>query len=313
MRVVVTGAAGFIGSHLAQAALEAGHDVLGIDCLTDYYDPEIKRANLARLAAHDRFEQVAADLGSADLAPLIDGADVVHHLAGQPGVRLSWSTGFDTYVARNVTATQRLLEAARESRIGRLVYASSSSVYGNAARYPTRETDLPAPYSPYGVTKLAGEHLCALYAGNWGVPAVLLRYFTVYGPRQRPDMGLHRFITAAVSGQPIPVYGDGEQVRDFTFVEDVVRANLAAAEADLPPGTIMNVAGGGSITVNQLVALLGDVSGRALEVSRLPDQAGDVRQTGGATDRAHELLGWEPKVTVAQGLRAQFAWQAGSA
>lgn len=313
MRVVVTGAGGFIGSHLAQAALEAGHDVLGIDCLTDYYDPQIKRANLARLAAHGRFEHVAADLGSADLRPLVDGADVVHHLAGQPGVRLSWSTGFDTYVARNVTATQRLLEAARESRIGRLVYASSSSVYGNAARYPTRESDLPAPYSPYGVTKLAGEHLCALYAGNWGVPAVLLRYFTVYGPRQRPDMGLHRFIAAAVSGQPIPVYGDGEQVRDFTFVDDVVRANLAAAEADLPPGTTMNVAGGGSITVNQLVALLGEVSGRELEVSRLPDQAGDVRETGGATDRARELLGWEPKVTVAQGLRAQFEWQSGSA
>ncbi|MFL6099162.1 MAG: NAD-dependent epimerase/dehydratase family protein [Actinomycetales bacterium] len=309
----MTGAAGFIGSHLAQAALDAGHDVLGVDCLTDYYDPRIKRANLARLAAHDRFEHAAADLGSADLEPLIDGADVVHHLAGQPGVRLSWSTGFDTYVARNVTATQRLLEAARETRVGRLVYASSSSVYGNAPRYPTRETDLPAPYSPYGVTKLAGEHLCALYSGNWGVPAVVLRYFTVYGPRQRPDMGLHRFIAAAMSEQPIPVYGDGEQVRDFTFVEDVVHANLAAADADLPPGTIMNVAGGGSITVNELLALLGEVAGRELEVSRGPDQAGDVRQTGGSTDRAHELLGWEPKVTVAQGLRAQYAWQAGSA
>jgi nucleoside-diphosphate-sugar epimerase len=311
MRVVVTGAAGFIGSHVAAAALEAGHDVLGVDCLTDYYDPEVKRANLQRLAQHGRFEAAYVDLRSGDLVPLIDGADTVHHLAGQPGVRLSWSTGFDVYVGHNITATQRLLEAARQARVGRLVYASSSSVYGNAARYPTLESDLPAPHSPYGVTKLAGEHLCSLYAANWGVPTTVLRYFTVYGPGQRPDMGLHRFIAAALSGEPVPLYGDGEQVRDFTYVEDVVRANLAAATADLPAGTVINVSGGGSVTVNALLALLSEVSGRDLAVNRLPDQAGDVRRTGGSTERAQQLLGWVPKVGVAQGLRAQFDWQAG--
>jgi nucleoside-diphosphate-sugar epimerase len=309
MRVVVTGAAGFIGSHLAEAALTDGHDVLGIDCVTDYYDPQIKRASLARLSRHAAFTHSEADLRTADLAPLIDGADVVHHLAGQPGVRLSWSDGFDRYLTHNVTTTQRLLEAARKARIGRLIYASSSSVYGNAPSYPTREDDRPAPHSPYGVTKLAAEHLCSLYAGNWGVPAVILRYFTVYGPRQRPDMGMHRFIDAALAGRAIPVFGDGEQTRDFTYVDDVVRANLAAAQADLAPGIVMNVAGGGSITVNRLVEVLGEITERELVIERLPDQAGDVRQTGGATELAHDLLGWQPKVAVPEGLRAQFAWQ----
>jgi nucleoside-diphosphate-sugar epimerase len=298
---------------VAQAALDAGHDVLGIDCLTDYYDRDVKRANLSRLARHGRFDHSVADLRAADLVPLIDGADVVHHLAGQPGVRLSWSTGFDIYVGHNVIATQRLLEAARAAHIGRLVYASSSSVYGNAARYPTEETDLPSPHSPYGVTKLAGEHLCALYAANWCVPSVVLRYFTVYGPGQRPDMGLHRFIAAAMSGDPIEVYGDGDQVRDFTYVEDVARATVAAGAADLPAGTVINVAGGSSITVNALLALVSEASGRELAVNRLPDQPGDVRRTGGSTERARRLLAWEPKVVVAEGLRAQLEWQTRSA
>jgi nucleoside-diphosphate-sugar epimerase len=309
VRVVVTGVAGFIGGHLAQAALDAGHTVLGIDCLTPYYDVRVKQSRVDELLAVPGFSFAAADLREADLVPLLDGADVVFHEAGQPGVRLSWSDGFPDYVSHNIFATQRLLEAARAARPGRIVYASSSSVYGQAARYPTLETDLPSPHSPYGVTKLAAEHLCGLYAANWGVPAVILRYFTVYGPRQRPDMGMHRFIEAVLDDRPLPVFGDGEQVRDFTYVDDVVAANLAAATADLAPGTVLNVAGGGSISVNGLLAVLATVSGRAIAVDRLPEQPGDVRVTGGSIDRARALLGWSPQVSVAEGLARQYDWQ----
>jgi nucleoside-diphosphate-sugar epimerase len=283
--------------------------VLGIDCLTDYYDLTQKRAVLDRLAAHADFRHEPADLRTADLAPLLDGAEVIFHLAGQPGVRLSWSDGFVDYVGHNVLATQRVLEAARETRPQRIVYASSSSVYGNAPTYPTTEDDLPRPHSPYGVTKLAAEHLCGLYAANWGVPTVSLRYFTVYGPRQRPDMGMHRFFAAIRAGRPLPIFGDGEQVRDFTYVADVVAANLAAAGADVAPGTVLNVAGGGSVSVNQLVAAIGRIVGQDVEVERLPEQPGDVRATGGSIERTRALLGWAPEVGVEAGLAAQWAWQ----
>jgi UDP-glucuronate 4-epimerase len=309
VRVVVTGVAGFIGGHLAQAALSEGHTVVGIDCLTPYYDVRIKQANLERLTDLPGFTFVEADLRTADLVPMLEGADVVYHEAGQPGVRLSWSEGFGDYVGHNVSATQRLLEAAKVAGPGRIVYASSSSIYGQAARYPTVETDLPSPHSPYGVTKLAAEHLCGLYAANWGVPTVSLRYFTVYGPRQRPDMGMNRFIEAVLADQPVPLFGDGEQVRDFTYVGDIVAANMAASTADLAPGTVMNVAGGGSISVNGLLELLGSIAGCKVAIDRLPDQPGDVRVTGGSIERAHALMGWEPKTSVAEGLAAQYAWQ----
>jgi UDP-glucuronate 4-epimerase len=309
MRVVVTGAGGFIGGHLADAALAAGHSVLGVDCVTDYYDVAQKRASIDRLSADPGFRFQEADLRTAELAPLLDGAEVIFHLAGQPGVRLSWSDGFVDYVGHNVLATQRLLEAARATRPRRIVYASSSSVYGNAPSYPTTEDDLPRPHSPYGVTKLAGEHLCSLYGANWGVPTVSLRYFTVYGPRQRPDMGMHRFFTAIRQGRPLPIFGDGEQVRDFTFVSDVVAANLAAAAADVAPGTVLNVAGGGSISVNDLIAVIERTVGHEIEIERLPEQAGDVRATGGSIERTRALLGWAPAVGIAEGLAAQWAWQ----
>jgi UDP-glucuronate 4-epimerase len=308
LHVAITGAAGFVGSHLCEAALAAGHTVVGIDCLTDYYDVSLKKANITALQGHPDFEFADLDLQTADLLAPLDGAEVIHHLAGQPGVRMSWSDGFVDYVGRNVLATQRLLEAARITRPRRFVQASSSSVYGNAAVYPTTEQVLPRPHSPYGVTKLAAEHLCGLYAANWGVPTTSLRYFTVYGPRQRPDMGMHRFLAAAARGESLPIYGDGEQVRDFTFVGDVVAANLAAGHADLPPGTVMNIAGGGAITVNELVEVLGEVVGHPLAVERLPEQAGDVRATAGAIDLAEELLGWRPQVGVADGLAAQWEW-----
>ena len=308
MRIVITGAAGFIGSHLAQASLAAGDSVLGIDCLTDYYDPQRKRANLALVQDDPNFRLVEADLQTAELEPLLEQADVVYHQAGQPGVRLSWSTGFGQYVGRNITATQRLLEAAATTRPGRFVYASSSSIYGNAASYPTDEGMVPQPHSPYGVTKLAAEHLCGLYAANWGVPTTALRYFTVYGPRQRPDMAFHKFLTAAMADEPLPLFGDGEQVRDFTYVGDVVSANIAAGRTDLPPGTVVNVAGGGSITVNGLLDILAETVGRELKIDHRPEQAGDVRATGGVIDRARTLLGWEPRVDIRQGLAAQHAW-----
>src|SRR5262245_64919423 len=221
---LVTGVAGFIGSHLAERLLRDGVRVTGVDCFTDYYDPAIKRRNLERARSHPEFALVELDLGEADLAALPD-VQVVYHQAAQPGVRASWGADFAIYTHHNVLATQRLLERYRGSSLERFVYASSSSVYGDAERYPTDEGLLPRPLSPYGVTKLAGEHLALLYARNFGMPVVALRYFTVYGPRQRPDMAFHRFCRALLTGQAITVYGDGRQSRDFTFVADAVEAN----------------------------------------------------------------------------------------
>lgn len=304
MRSVVTGVGGFIGSHLADALLARGDDVVGVDCFTPYYDPAAKRA---QVPAGVRL--VDADLRDADLEPIVEGADVVYHQAAQPGVRLSWSSGFADYDSHNVLATQRLLEACvGRSTMPRVVYASSSSVYGQAAAYPTSEDDLPRPHSPYGVTKLAAEHLCNLYAANWGLPTVSLRYFTVYGPRQRPDMAMHRLCEAAIGGTPFPLYGDGSARRDFTFVADVVAANIAAGEADVAPGSVVNVAGGGDTSMTDLLALVGEIAGSPVDVERRPPQPGDVDRTGGSTERARTLLGWQPQVSLAEGLRAQVAW-----
>jgi nucleoside-diphosphate-sugar epimerase len=308
VQTLVTGCAGFVGSHVVDQLLADGHHVRGVDCFTEYYDPARKHRNLVDACGSHRFELVDADLRTTDIAALLDGVDVVYHLAGQPGVRVSWADGFPEYVSLNVLVTQRILEAVRTRPIERLVYASSSSVYGNALSYPVRETDAPRPHSPYGVTKLAAEHLCVLYADNWRIPTVSLRYFTVYGPRQRPDMGFSRFFDAALAGEPIPVYGTGEQVRDFTFVADVVDATIRAGIVPTPPGTVMNVAGGESVTVNGLVDLLGELLGGPVEVTRLPPQPGDVQRTGGVTDRARAFLDWAPQTPLAEGLRRQLVW-----
>jgi len=309
VRALVTGAAGFVGSHLAEALLARGDSVLGVDCFTPYYDRIDKEENIAPAYAHDDFELVEADLRTADIAELLSGVDVVFHQAAQAGVRLSWSSGFADYVGHNVLATQRVLEAVQHAQPdARVVYASSSSVYGNQIRYPTVETDLPKPFSPYGVTKLAAEHLCGLYAENSGVHTVSLRYFTVFGPRQRPDMSIHRLCQAAVEGSTFPLYGDGTQIREFTYVSDIVAANLAAAERDVAPGTYANVAGGAEITINRLIALVGELAGTPVAVDPEPKQPGDSFHNGGATDRAREVLGWEPKVSLRAGLEAQIGW-----
>jgi nucleoside-diphosphate-sugar epimerase len=306
---LVTGGAGFIGSHLAEALLADGQSVRIVDCLTSYYGIDVKWRNLRGLMEHDGCEFVDADLRTADLDLLLEDVDVVYHQAGQPGVRLSWSDGFAEYDSINILATQRLLEAARERPLSRFVYASSSSVYGNAARYPTSEDDLPQPMSPYGVTKLAAEHLCGLYARNWGVPTTSLRYFTVYGPRQRPDMATHRLIAAALDQHPFPLYGDGAQVRDFTYVGDVVHANLAAgAGVDVEPGAVVNVAGGGSITLAGLIDLVGEIVGSPVPIDRRPSQPGDVDRTGGSIDRAWDLIGWRPATSLGDGITAQVDW-----
>jgi UDP-glucuronate 4-epimerase len=307
---MVTGVAGFIGSTLARRLLADGHDVVGVDSLTDYYDPRLKRENL-RDVEHPRLRFVEADLNAIDLAALLADVDVVYHQAGRPGVRKSWGADFDGYALDNVCATQKLLEAAlRAPHLARFVYASSSSVYGNALRYPTEETDRPQPLSPYGVTKLAAEHLCTLYAENYGLPTVSLRYFTVYGPRQRPDMAFTSFCAAVRDGAEIAVFGTGDQMRDFTYVDDVVEANLYVTAADVDRGAVFNVAGGTSTTVNEVVELLGEISGKVPVVRRGEPVPGDVLRTGGSTRAIEAAVGWSPSTPLREGLAEQYRWAA---
>jgi nucleoside-diphosphate-sugar epimerase len=307
LRVVVTGVAGFIGSHLSERLLAAGHEVVGIDCFTDYYERSRKEQNLETSRSSDRFRFEAADLVDADLAPLLDGADAVYHLAGQPGVRPSWGNQFDRYVRDNVIATQRLLEALKEAPIKRFVFAGSSSVYGDAERFPTKETALPRPVSPYGVTKLAAEHLTHLYTRNFGIPAVSVRYFTVYGPRQRPDMAFSRFMQAMTAGEDIEVFGDGEQTREFTYVSDAVDGTIKASTADVI-GQIFNLGGGSRVTVNKVLATLEEISGLSVRRQNLPAAPGDPRHTGASINLARERLGWEPRVSLREGLAQQWEW-----
>ena len=307
MRVVVTGAAGFIGSHLSERLLAARHEVVGIDCFADYYEREWKEKNLEASRSHDRFQFEEADLVDAGLGPLLADAEVVYHLAGQPGVRPSWGNQFDRYVRDNIIATQRLLEALKEIPIKRLVFAGSSSVYGDAEKFPTKETALPRPVSPYGVTKLAAEHLTHLYTRNFGIPAVSVRYFTVYGPRQRPDMAFSRFMHALIAGEDIEVFGDGEQTREFTYVSDAVDGTIKASSADVV-GQIFNLGGGSRVTVNKVLATLEEISGMTVRRQNLPAAPGDPRHTGASINLARERLGWEPRVSLREGLAKQWEW-----
>jgi nucleoside-diphosphate-sugar epimerase len=304
-QLVVTGAAGFIGSHLCEALLDAGHDVVGVDSFTAHYDRGLKELNVAQAAASPRFELLEADLTHPAVADAIRGADCVFHLAARPGVRDSWDD-FSDYVQSNIVGTKAVLDACVEGDRTRLVYASSSSVYGNADRLPVVE-DMPLnPISPYGASKVMTEKIAGAYAAAHGIEVVGLRYFTVYGPRQRPDMGLSRFIEAAVAGAGIPVYGDGRQLRDFTYVGDIVAATVAAAERGMP-GSLYNVASGRPLPLLDVLEVLGDTVGRRLSLNFEDTKRGDVRDTHASTELVRADLGYAPATTVRDGIAAQVA------
>jgi UDP-glucose 4-epimerase len=307
MNALVTGVAGFIGSTLAGRLLRDGARVTGLDCFTDYYPRAVKEANLAGLVGHPAFTLVETSIQQADLPRLLAGVTHVFHLAAQAGVRRSWGREFRVYTEHNVDATQQLLEALAGHPVQRVVYASSSSVYGDEVPLPMREDALPKPVSPYGVTKLAAEQLCYLYWVNHRVPTVSLRYFTVYGPRQRPDMGFHRFLSAVRDGRPVVVYGDGEQTRDFTFVADAVEATVAAAFRGVP-GRAYNIGGGSRVSINHVLDVIARVTGRRPDVRREPAQTGDMRDTYADTTLARSDLGFVPAVGLEEGLALQFAW-----
>jgi UDP-glucose 4-epimerase len=311
MKALVTGAAGFIGSHLSSALLDRGATVVGLDCFTDYYARAIKEQNLAENTVREGFRFVEGSIADADLSTLLVGVTHVFHLAAQAGVRKSWGTDFKTYSVNNVDATQILLEACVGRPIERVVYASSSSVYGDAAAIPMREDARPQPLSPYGVTKLAAEHLCMLYHANHGVRTCAMRYFTVYGPRQRPDMAFHRFIKAALREEPISLYGDGGQTRDFTFVADAVAATIAAAERGVP-GRAYNIGGGSRVSMNDVLHIIERIAGRPLRITREATQKGDMRDTYADTTQARQDLGFVPRVSLEEGIQAEYRWLSSS-
>jgi nucleoside-diphosphate-sugar epimerase len=309
MRCLVTGVAGFVGSHLAERLLADGHDVCGIDAFIDYYPRQIKEKNLEALRSWQRFTFTEANLLDVYLPPLLDGVDWIFHQAAQAGVHASWGQGFSRYVDCNVSATQRLAEAALLIKsLKRFVYASSSSIYGDTTALPVTESVTPYPVSPYGVTKLAAEHLCTLYHRNFGLPAVSLRYFTVYGPRQRPDMAFHRFCKAIINHQPLSIYGDGRQTRDFTYISDVVEANVCASSRDAAVGQVLNIAGGSHVTMQYVIQLLQEISGSPIDAAFEKEQQGDMRHTFADTANAERLLGYHPRVPLREGLTREFEY-----
>ena len=319
LRVLVTGCAGFIGSTLCDRLLEMGHEVSGIDCFSDYYDPSAKRENLSGALAHPSFHLVEEDLNETDLPALVEDRHVVFHLAAQAGVRASWGSEFEVYLQANIRATQRLLEALKDLPRGgkglrRLVYSSSSSVYGDQPRYPVPEEADKHPFSPYGVTKLAAEHLCELYSANYGLPCSSLRYFTVYGPRQRPDMAFRKFLEAAMRGEPWVIYGDGKQSRDFTYVQDAVTANLLAA-ADSSLYGAYNIGGGVRVDLLSVLELLKKKAiehgiADSVRMEFAPSVKGDVRHTGADVTRARQVLGFSATTHLEDGLEAMAKWVA---
>jgi UDP-glucose 4-epimerase len=307
VKALITGAAGFIGSHLTTALLDRGAEVTGIDCFTDYYPRFIKEMNLKVNSSRPGYTFVESSLQDADLPALLRDKTHVFHLAAQAGVRKSWGADFRVYTDNNVDATQQLLEACVGLPLHRVVYASSSSVYGDNVSIPMREDALPQPVSPYGVTKLAAEQLCYLYHANHRVPTTSVRYFTVYGPRQRPDMAFHKFMKAVLRGDQVTLYGDGEQTRDFTFVTDAVAATVAAGDKGVP-GRAYNIGGGSRVSVNQLFAIIERIAGKPLNIKREPSQKGDMRDTFADSTLARQDLGFAPKVTLEQGLEAEYRW-----
>jgi nucleoside-diphosphate-sugar epimerase len=307
MKILVTGVAGFIGSHLAEKLLAAGHEVVGLDCFTDYYPRKIKESNLLKLRDSTSFDFRDDDVLRVDLNALLKDVEIVFHEAAQAGVRASWGSSFRIYTENNVRGTQCLLEASKKIELKRFIYASSSSIYGDAESYPTHEGMTPMPISPYGVTKLAGEHLCYLYHKNYGVPAVSLRYFTVYGPRQRPDMAFNKFIKAILSDEEITIYGDGEQTRDFTYIEDIVDANVSAMDAQVV-GEVLNIGGGSRITVNDTIRIIENVTGKQAKTKYIEKQKGDVIHTGADISKAAKLLGYKPAYDLKKGIANEVDW-----
>lgn len=311
MKALVTGVAGFIGSHLTASLLDKGATVVGLDGFTDYYPRALKERNLDENRRRQGFRFAETTIHNADLPALLDGVTHVFHLAAQAGVRKSWGKDFKTYTTDNIEASQTLLEACVGRPLERFVYASSSSVYGDRAAIPMREDALPQPVSPYGVTKLAAEQLCYLYYVNYGVPTTAMRYFTVYGPRQRPDMAFNRFIRAALTNEAITLYGDGEQTRDFTFVLDAVAATIAAGERGVP-GTAYNIGGGSRVSMNDVLRIIERIAGHPLKVTREDAQKGDMRDTYADTSLARRDLGFSPKVSLEEGIQAEYRWLSSS-
>lgn len=306
---IVTGAAGFIGSHLVDTLLQRGERVIGIDQINDYYDPMLKQKNLSNFENHPNFQFIQDDIQNLDWRSLLADVDVVYHQAAQAGVRASWGDGFRAYTERNINTTQIMLEAAKEAKnLQRFVFASTSSVYGNAETLPTSESICPQPVSPYGITKLAAERLCLLYFQNFGVPVAGLRYFTVYGPRQRPDMAFHKFFRAALVDEAIAIYGDGQQTRDFTFVSDAIAANLAAAIAPDAPGEIFNIGGGSRVSLAHVIDTIEQIVARPIRRDYHESARGDARHTSADVSKAQKILGYQPQVSLEQGLRAEWEW-----
>lgn len=306
---IVTGVAGFIGSHLVEALLAQGNSVIGIDQINDYYDPKLKRKNLTPVQNHSNFQFIEADIQSLDWNALLVDVDVIYHQAAQAGVRASWGSGFRAYTERNINATQIMLEAAKAAKqLKCFVYASTSSVYGNAETLPTYESICPQPVSPYGITKLAAERLCWLYYQNYDVPVTALRYFTVYGPRQRPDMAFHKFFKAVLEDKSIPIFGDGQQTRDFTYISDIITANLAAANFPGAIGEVFNIGGGSRVILADVLALMEKIVGTSIRKDYQDPAMGDARHTAADVSKAQEILGYQPQVTLEEGLTREWEW-----
>lgn len=307
MRVLVTGCAGFIGSHLTEELLNRGYEVIGIDCFTDYYPRWIKEKNLSKASKNDKFTFIEGDLLRLDLSTLLNDVDYIFHEAAQAGIRKSWGDEFKIYVDNNILATQKLLEVCKEKDIKKFVFASSSSVYGNINRLPMREDDRPRPISPYGASKLACEALCYLYWQNYGVPAVSLRYFTVYGERQRPDMAFHKFIKAILNDEEIVIFGDGAQTRDFTYIGDIVEATVLAAECDAE-GEVFNIGGGSRVRLKNALEIIEEVLDKDARVIYKESQKGDMKDTYADISKARKILGYKPKIKLKEGLEKEIEW-----
>jgi nucleoside-diphosphate-sugar epimerase len=311
-KIIVTGAAGFIGSHLVDTLLQQGEEVIGIDEFNDYYDPLLKRKNIANFENSSNFTLIEGNIQFLDLPKILQNVEVVYHQAAQAGVRNSWGQGFRAYTERNISTTQVLLEALKDAKsLTRLVFASTSSVYGDAETLPTSEEIIPQPVSPYGITKLAAERLGGLYHKNFGVPFVSLRYFTVYGPRQRPDMAFHKFFKAVLQDEAIPVYGDGQQTRDFTFVSDAVAANLAAATIPAAVGEIFNIGGGSRVVLAEVLDTMAEIVGKPIKRNHIERAMGDARHTAADVSKARKILGYQPQVSLREGLRKEWEWVKG--